>query len=69
MKSKVFPIGLLWMALICLSASLNAQSAIVKGKVIDPLNQPIADVLIKALGTNFTARSRENGAYAITLPA
>lgn len=69
MKSKVFPVGLLWMAFICLSASLNAQSAIVKGKVIDQLNQPIADVLIKALETNFTARSRENGTYAITLPA
>ncbi|MEM6347655.1 MAG: TonB-dependent receptor [Bacteroidota bacterium] len=69
MKIKSILSSLLAMTFLMLLHSVSAQTATVKGKVIDPLNKPIDNVLVKALGTDFSSRSSTNGAYSITLPA
>ncbi|MDP5172850.1 MAG: TonB-dependent receptor [Bacteroidia bacterium] len=44
-----------------------AQSGIIQGKVIDPVNQPIDDVRISVAETGFETRSAEDGSFRITL--
>lgn len=69
MNSKAILSSFFCLVLILANNLVFGQTATVKGKVIDPLNQPIDNVLIKALGTELSSRSNEKGAYSITLPA
>ncbi len=62
-----------WIAFLfaaCLAwADLAAQTGTVKGRVIDPNNDPISGVAIRVQGTDIVRRTGDDGAYEISLPA
>lgn len=62
-----------WVAFLVFScfscAGVFAQTGTVKGKVIDPNNDPISGVSVRVQGTDILRRTDAAGAYEITLPA
>jgi hypothetical protein len=67
---KHLPKHLLSCLILCLlGLSSFAQTATVKGKVVDPFNQPIEGVSIQVLETDLRGRSDGEGRYSLTLPA
>ena len=66
-RYKIFSLVLL--LLMGMAESLSAQSSTVRGKVVDPNNEEIADVAIRVLDTNIESRTDANGSYSLRLPA
>lgn len=58
----------LFFILICSFSALFAQTATIKGRVIDPQNKAIVGAEIKQAEANITVFSDEEGRYSITLP-
>ena len=58
-----------WLVVSLLALSSLAQTATVKGKVIDPFNQPIVGATLKVPDTDYRATTDERGRYRLTLPA
>lgn len=57
---------------VCLMASVGtawSQSAILKGKVIDPFNNPIDGAKIQVEGTKALTYANEQGSYRLSIPA
>lgn len=48
---------------------LHAQFATVKGKIVDPLNAPIKDALIRVMETTLQTRSDATGNFELEVPA
>jgi len=66
--NRVFKIfGLVLIFLVGINKGIFSQTSTVRGKVVDPNNELIADVAITVLGTSITARSNEQGDYSLTL--
>lgn len=55
--------------LLCFSFFGIAQTATIKGVILDDANQPISDVSIKISGTDKGTTSNENGFYLLKIPA
>ncbi|MEL6251518.1 MAG: TonB-dependent receptor [Bacteroidota bacterium] len=66
-RYKIFSLVLL--LLFGLAESLSAQSSTVRGKVVDPNNEEIADVAIRVLNTDIESRTDASGSYSLSLPA
>jgi len=63
-------ISLCLLALLLLTLpELLSQTAVVKGKVIDRNNLPIADVNIEVVGMDIRSRSDADGSYRLEIPA
>lgn len=54
---------------LCFSFIGLAQTATIKGVILDDAKQPIADVSIKISGTDSGTTSNENGFYLLKIPA
>lgn len=59
----------LLLMLLCFSFFGIAQTATIKGVILDDANQPISDVSIKISGTDKGTTSNENGFYLLKIPA
>ena len=55
--------------LLCFSFIGIAQTATIKGVILDEANQPISDVSITISGTDRGTTSNENGFYILKIPA
>jgi hypothetical protein len=55
--------------LLVTAQAFSQQTGTVRGKVIDPFNQPIPDANIKVMDTDITTRSGEGGEFELVLPA
>jgi hypothetical protein len=60
---------LCWLGFSLLALSGMAQTAIVKGKVVDPFNQSIEGVRVRVLESDLSATTNAEGRYSITVPA
>src|SRR6266404_3796516 len=60
-----------FLALICVSASLSAADAMIKGVITDSASKPVRGALVKAIAGNKTVTrfSQSDGRYEITVPA
>lgn len=59
----------LLLTLLCFSFFGIAQTATIKGVILDDANQPITDVSITISGTDRGTTSNENGFYILKIPA